>query len=158
MCAVSWGVVIVNWLTIGSAEAENNLTTLMSQRTLRNDQTGPIADSNSRFDVGLTTRRSEPTQQEMQTRIRQASATTAEVPVFYKAASLKDEGDLLGQDGVRESWIQETEIQQAPEVRQGEVGAPKLREPERTWGEPSQGWAEGSKSWITVNDRMVRDS
>ncbi|KAF2788086.1 hypothetical protein K505DRAFT_286769 [Melanomma pulvis-pyrius CBS 109.77] len=31
---VSWGIIVINWLTIGSAEAESNLTTLMSQRTI----------------------------------------------------------------------------------------------------------------------------
>ncbi|KAF2678934.1 hypothetical protein K458DRAFT_315510, partial [Lentithecium fluviatile CBS 122367] len=31
---VSWGVIIINWLTIGSAKAEKNLTTLISQQTL----------------------------------------------------------------------------------------------------------------------------
>lgn len=150
MPAVSWGIIIVNWLTIGSAEAENNLTTLVSQRTIRNDQSGPTLDPISRFDAGLMTHTEELSQQEMQTRTRQASATTAEVPVFYKAASLKDEGGLLGQDGVRESWIQETEVMQESS------SAPQLKEPERTWGEPSKGWAEGSKSWITINDRVVR--
>jgi hypothetical protein len=31
---VSWGVLIINWLTIGSAQAEKNLTFLMSQQTV----------------------------------------------------------------------------------------------------------------------------
>ncbi|KAF1961728.1 hypothetical protein CC80DRAFT_574320 [Byssothecium circinans] len=31
---VSWGVLIINWLTMGSAQAEKYLTTLMSQQTL----------------------------------------------------------------------------------------------------------------------------
>lgn len=139
---VSWGVIVVNWLTIGSAEAESNLTTLMSQRTLRAD--APKFDPTSRFDIGLIAHNEEPSQ-EMKMRTRQASATTAEVPIFYKAASLKDEGGLLRkQDGVRESWNLET----------GRV--PRLKEPERTWGESSRGWAERSKMWITVNDRVVR--
>lgn len=149
---MSWGVIIVNWLTIGSAEAENNLTTLMSQRTLRADQSGGKPDPSSRFNLGLTVYQDEgPTQQEMQTRTRQASATTAEVPVFYKVASLKDEGGLLRSDGVRESWLKETERScETMEV-------PQLREPERAWGESRKGgWAEGSKSWVTVNDRVVR--
>ncbi|KAH6633121.1 hypothetical protein C7974DRAFT_412144 [Boeremia exigua] len=142
---VSWGVVIVNWLTIGSAEAEQNLTTLQSQR---NGQPGAKADH---IDTSLVTRDDEPSQQqEMETRTRQASATTAEVPVFYKAASLKDEGGLLRHDGVRESWIQEVEI----DVESAH--APQLAEPGENWGESSRGWAEGSKMWITVNDKVVR--
>ena len=112
----------------------------MSQRTCRGDK----PDSRGPFDIGLTTHTEEPFQ-EMRT--RQASATTAEVPVFYKAASLKDEGGLLRDDGVRESWIKETEA---------DIEAPKLKEPERTWGESSRGWAEESKTWITVNNRVVR--
>lgn len=147
---VSWGVMVVNWLTIGSAEAENNLTTLMSQRTLHNDQPGAKPGPHDRFDIGLTTHNEEPSQQEMQTRTRQASATTAEVPVYYKAASLKDEGGLLKSDGVRESWIKETELRNDSEE------IPQLTHPERTWGEPSSGWVEGNKSWVTVNDRVVR--
>ncbi|KAF2626168.1 hypothetical protein BU25DRAFT_344289, partial [Macroventuria anomochaeta] len=148
---ISWGIIIVNWLTIGSAEAENNLTTLMSQRTLRNDQPGSNSKSNphSRFDIGLITHNEEPSQ-EIQIHARQLSATTAEVPVFYKAASLKDEGVLLRQDGVRESWIKETDTN--VEISK----APQLRDPERTWGKSSMGWAEGGKTSITVNDRVVR--
>ncbi|UPX15601.1 uncharacterized protein EKO05_0006044 [Ascochyta rabiei] len=149
---ISWGVIIVNWLTIGSAEAENNLSTLMSQRTLRSDAWGSKPDSHIRFDVGLTTHADEPHPQEMRT--RQASATTAEVFVFYNAASLKDEGGLLRQDGVRESWIKETEC--PPHIAQV---PPRLGDPAASWDEPSQGWAEDSKScWVTVtvNDRVVR--
>lgn len=117
----------------------------MSQCTLRPDASKP--DPTSRFDIGLVTH-TEPANneesQEMVMRTRQVSATTAEVPVFYKAASLKDEGGLLRSDGVRESW----------NLKTGQV--PKLKEPERMWGESSRGWAEGSKMWITVNDRVVR--
>ena len=151
--SVSWGVIIVNWLTIGSAEAESNLTTLMSQRTLRNDQAGEASGGGSSksnlrapFDIGLTTHGdNEEHNQEMQVRARQTSATTAEVPVSYKTTSLKDEGGLLRKDGVRESWRLDMEASEVP----------KLREPERMWGEDSKGWSEGSKSWTTVNDRVV---
>ncbi|KAF9700565.1 hypothetical protein EKO04_001637 [Ascochyta lentis] len=146
---VSWGVIIVNWLTIGSAEAENNLTTIMSQRTMRPDQNSSNPDAHSRFDAGLTTHTDEPHTQEMRT--RQASATTAEVPVFYKVASLKDEGGLLREDGVSESWIKDVQI-----VPHDAGAVPRLREPASTWGESSRGWAEGSKSWVMVNDRVVR--
>jgi hypothetical protein len=31
---VSWGIIVINWLTIGSAEAEANITTLMTQKTI----------------------------------------------------------------------------------------------------------------------------
>lgn len=31
---MSWGIIVINWLTIGSAEAEANITTLMSQKTI----------------------------------------------------------------------------------------------------------------------------
>lgn len=144
---VSWGVIVVNWLTIGSAEAENNLTTLMSQR---NDLSGSKPEPQSRFDIGITTYNEETNQQELQMRTRHASATTAEVPVFFKAASLKDEGGLLDSDGVRESWITETGL--VREVQE----VPQLTEPERTWGMPSSGWAESSKSWITVDDVAVK--
>ncbi|KAJ8118767.1 hypothetical protein OPT61_g303 [Boeremia exigua] len=147
---VSWGVVIVNWLTIGSAEAESNITTIISQRTLRNDPAALKSDPQTRFDIGLTTHTEEPNQQEMQTRTRQASATTADVPVFYNSVSLKDEGGLLKQDGVRESWISQKEVNDET------ASVPQLREPQRTWGESSRGWAEGSKSWITINDKVVR--
>lgn len=166
---VSWGVIVVNWLTIGSAEAESNLTTLMSQRTLLN-KPGSRPDPIGHFDIGLVTyNQSSDLEDSRDTamRTRQASATTAEVPVFYKAASLKDEGGLLGNDGVRESWNLESEHGGARRSRGrtwgesevsediGEnVGAPRLKEPERTWGESSKGWAEGSKMWITVNDRV----
>lgn len=146
---MSWGVVIVNWLTIGSAEAETNLTTLMSQRTIRNDQSGAKPDLSSCFDAGLQTQYDQPTQQEMQIRTRQASATTAEVPVFYKAVSLKDEGGLLKSDGVRESWIKETACDREA------IEVPQLGAPERTWGESSQGWADESKNWASVHDRVV---
>ena len=167
---VSWGVIVVNWLTIGSAEAESNLTTLMSQRTLLN-QPGTKPDPVSRFDIGLIAH-NEPAEHEESRRIemrtRQASATTAEVPVFFRAASLKDEGGLLGNDGARESWNLETGIvggrldggrhwgDLEEERRTEGFGVPRLKEPERTWGESSKGWAEGSKMWITVNDRVVR--
>ncbi|KAJ4398309.1 hypothetical protein N0V91_010285 [Didymella pomorum] len=173
---VSWGVIVVNWLTIGSAEAESNLTTLMSQRTLldNNNKPGTKPDPMSRFDIGLgginePVELAESSKIEMRT--RQASATTAEVPVFYKAASLKDEGRLLNSDGVRESWHLETghvdgplNSGQALEEERGsdDFGAPRLaprlKEPDRIWGESSEGWAEGSKMWITANDRAMRGS
>ena len=121
----------------------------MSQRTHRGDRFSSKPESRSPFDIGLTTHNEESHQQEMC--MRQTSATTAEVPVFYKAASLKDEGGLLREDGVRESWIKETEVDLEA------LKASQLKEPERTWGESSRGWAEGSKTWITVNDRHVRD-
>ncbi|PVH90042.1 hypothetical protein DM02DRAFT_665634 [Periconia macrospinosa] len=38
---VTWCCVIVNWLTIGSAEAEKDLTTLMTQRTPLCPRSGP---------------------------------------------------------------------------------------------------------------------
>ena len=63
--------------------------------------------------------------QEMRT--RQASATTAEVPVFFKAVSLKDEGGLLRNDGCRESWIEEVE------ASLHELRTPRLKESERVW-------------------------
>ena len=66
---VSWGVIIVNWLTIGSAEAENNLTTLMTQR---NDHSNPKSGH-----LNTTTYNKDPNEQELQMRTRQASATTA---------------------------------------------------------------------------------
>jgi hypothetical protein len=121
----------------------------MSQRTVRDDQFGSKPESHSPFNIGLTIHNEELHQQEVRT--RQASATTAEVPVFYKAASLKDEGGLLREDGVRESWIKETEVDLES------FKASQLKEPERTWGESSRGWAEGSKTWVTVNNRLVRD-
>jgi hypothetical protein len=143
-------VIVVNWLTIGSAEAESNLTTLMSQRTLLN-KPGSKPDPISRFDIGLVVH-NEPAQHEesrkIEMRTRQASATTAEVPVFYKAASLKDEGGLLGSDGVRESWHSETGLvgghlgrgqdwEEASSVEHG--GFSRLKVPECTWGESSKG-------------------
>ncbi|KAF3044391.1 hypothetical protein E8E12_010091 [Didymella heteroderae] len=164
---VSWGVIVVNWLTIGSAEAESNLTTLMSQRTLPNGHASK-PDPISHFDIGLIPHKGSSDNedpQELATRTRQASATTAEVPVFYKAASLKDEGGLLRSDGVRESWNLETGLvgghtsRDESLIKTGgdeSIGLPRLKEPERTWGESSRGWAEGSKMWITVNDRVVR--
>ncbi|KAL5399238.1 hypothetical protein PMIN06_000986 [Paraphaeosphaeria minitans] len=42
---VSWGVLIVNWLTIGSAQADRALTTLMSQQTVSepdSERDGPV--------------------------------------------------------------------------------------------------------------------
>ena len=139
----------------------------MSQRTLLNK-----ADSNpdpvSRFDIGLGDI-NEPVElaesSKIEMRTRQPSVTTAEVPVFYKAASLKDEGGLPGNDGVRESWHLETgqgggrldSGRDREEVEQVEhFGVSRLREPERTWGESSKDRAEGSQMWITVNDRVVR--
>lgn len=136
---VSWGVIIVNWLTIGSAEAENNLTTLMTQR---NDHSNPKSGH-----LNTTTYNKDPNEQELQMRTRQASATTAEVPVFFMAASLKDEGGLLRSDGVRESWIKETELKREVE------DTPQL---ERTWGESSTGWAEDSESWLTIGNMFDR--
>ncbi|KAF3050364.1 hypothetical protein E8E11_009084 [Didymella keratinophila] len=169
---VSSGVIVVNWLTIGSAEAESNLTALMSQRTLLN-QPSTKPDPVSRFDIGLVAH-NEPAEHEESRRIemrtRQASATTAEVPVFHKTSSLKDGGGLLENDGVRESWNLETGLVggrldrgrhwgiMEEERRTEDFEVPRLKEPERTWGESSKGWAEGSKMWITVNDRVVRVS
>lgn len=151
---VSWGVIVVNWLTIGSAEAENNITMLMSQRTLRNDQPSRSSKRdahsrpNSRLDNGLTTHDYEP-YQEMRT--RQASVTTAEVPVFYMATNLNDEGDFLRHDSVRDSWIKENEVDES------DIECSQVREPERTWGANSKGWAGGSKSWVTINDRILSE-
>jgi len=76
---VSWCVVIVNWLTIGSAEAERNLTTLMTQRSKARRSVPPE-------DIGLN------------------STVVSEAPVFFKPMSLKDEGGLL-----RDSQPQEPE-------------------------------------------------
>ncbi|KAF2451764.1 hypothetical protein P171DRAFT_438439 [Karstenula rhodostoma CBS 690.94] len=42
---VSWGVLIINWLTIGSAQADRALTTVMSQQTLSesdSERDGPV--------------------------------------------------------------------------------------------------------------------
>ncbi|OAG09804.1 uncharacterized protein CC84DRAFT_453686 [Paraphaeosphaeria sporulosa] len=42
---VSWGVLIINWLTIGSAQADRALTTLMSQQIVSepdNERDGPV--------------------------------------------------------------------------------------------------------------------
>lgn len=87
--------------------------------------------------------------QEMRT--RQASATTAEVPVFFKAVSLKDEGGLLKNDGCRESWVEEIE------ANSHKLRTPRLKEPERAWEGGFKGWAEGCMSQNTINDRVVRE-
>lgn len=165
---VSWGVIVVNWLTIGSAEAESNLSTLVSQRTILN-KPGSRSDPLGHLDSGLVAR-NKPSElkesQEVAMRTRQASATTTEVPMFYEAASLKDEGGLLRSDGVRESWNLETghvgghlnrgqDCEEASGVE--DLGFPRLKKLERTWGESSKSWAEGSKVWITVNDRIVKE-
>ena len=76
---VSWCVVIVNWLTIGSAEAERNLTTLMTQRSKARRSVPPE-------DNGLN------------------STVVSEAPIHFKTVSLKDEGGLL-----RDLQLQELE-------------------------------------------------
>jgi hypothetical protein len=113
--------------------------------TQRNDQSGAKSGHQN-----TTTYDGEPNEQELQMRTRQASATTAEVPVFFTAASLKDEGGLLRSDGVRESWIKDTELKREVEV------IPQLTGPERTFGESSTGWAEDTKSGLTVSNTFVR--
>jgi hypothetical protein len=151
---VSWGVIVVNWLTIGSAEAENNLTSLISQRTIRgpNSNNRPKSNNLAHFDIGLSTHAPEDESNAQEMRTRQASATTADVPVFYKTASLKDEGGLLRQDGVRESWIKECD--------EAYDAVSELREPEKSWeGSAGKAWdaAGERKSWVTINDRVVRE-
>jgi hypothetical protein len=72
MTAVSWGVIVVNWLTIGSAKAEKNLTTLISQQTLCVQEEPNVGGFNSYAQSSLTER--------------------------PRAVVLLDEGKLLGVD------------------------------------------------------------
>ncbi|KAF2634810.1 hypothetical protein P280DRAFT_523787 [Massarina eburnea CBS 473.64] len=71
---VSWGVLIINWLTMGSAQAEKNLTSLMSNQTLR-EEPAPLIQT---VTVGMT-----------------MEGSTTELP---RPAVLRDAGKLISVD------------------------------------------------------------
>lgn len=104
--AVSWGVIIVNWLTIGSAKAESNLTTLMSQRTLCNNSKNDVAPFlrlQGKRKPGLLS-----TGMEMQS--GNFTPPKAQGEMLCEVISFKDEGGLLKNDRVSKVWDAEREV------------------------------------------------
>lgn len=78
ICTVSWGVLIVNWLTVGSAKAEKNLTTLISQQTIVGSEQGPNAPNQT---------------------VSRSRGNSFNNGVTSPAVVLHDEGKLAGVDG-----------------------------------------------------------
>ncbi|KAF2125334.1 hypothetical protein P153DRAFT_389497 [Dothidotthia symphoricarpi CBS 119687] len=104
---ISWGIMVINWLTIGSIEAEKQLTTLMTQRSVA--QRGGTPDNDD---------------SELQTRYESDThdlGIAVEVPVHFKQASLRDEGGLLGDGNATRDGIQRrTSISISFRSQQGE--------------------------------------
>ena len=111
---VSWGIIIVNWLTIGSAKAESNLTTLMSQRTLCNSNTevAPFLRLQGKRKPGLLST-------EIEMHSGRFPLHKADGEMLCKAISFKDEGGLLKNDSVSKAW----------DVEMGN----EVEEPARSW-------------------------